>query len=771
MHRANPPPTSENDATQQEGGAAPVESAVDPVEEETPPPPSSGLLGMEHVVDHFLSTFPSTTLPPRSASPGYIVGAFLVLVAMGAIVIAYLATIYLLGYGLYRYSLVFPEVSKLGFGLLVYAPFAIVPVLIAFLIRPIFSRERAYGPPKQISPAEEPRLFELVEKLSALVAAPMPDRILLDNSVNAAASVRGVVFPKYTLSLGLPLVSGLTVAELSGVIGHELGHFQQRFAGLLESRIRSLDHWFERAVYSRDNWEVALQRLAQGRNPFGSWQIRILLWFCRIFIVAVRWILFGYMLFARLFDSILLHQKEFDSDRVETTLSGKDGFIRAFRSIERLTLAEQAAQDSLAMSLRHGVRCDNYVKLIQAHVDRFDEAAVEKARRNMDAQCSSMLSSHPPPSERIRVAEERNEAPLLVCDAPATTLFSDFERLAGGMTAETFASVSGSLEKRSAVELVRETEQRANELQAFARVFQNRINAHRLILTDGALDVTLPATKQATINTLLNLRHELASTRDAYMESIGHLILAKHRTYRTSTAVEYARASVRFQAEDFNVSGNILVDVLQDERQALRWEQTLERSLEVLEHPVQRYVLVLLYLIEKFGHEIPELNLLESDRVEVRNALLLLRELRKVEGAIGNLRACRIRMTLVAHAYSRTKKRKDYVGVLNGTKQELIRAISDLLGMTTRSINHISIREEREHIADVLFAGQVPKHDIGEILEAAFTIREELSTLYCRAFAKVAIAAVKVEDALGLEPLPPITDADAAILFKTEQWI
>ena len=54
------------------------------------------------------------------------------------------------------------------------------------------------------------------------------------------------------LTVGLPLVEGLNVRQLGGVLAHEFGHFAQGSGMCLTYLIRSVNAWFGRVAYQRD---------------------------------------------------------------------------------------------------------------------------------------------------------------------------------------------------------------------------------------------------------------------------------------------------------------------------------------------------------------------------------------------------------------------------------------------------------------------------------------------------------------------------------------
>lgn len=105
----------------------------------------------------------------------------------------------------------------------VFASMAAFAVLWSIL--PRFSRFVPPGP--RLEAAEHPDLFGFLAALSAETQVAMPEQVFLTWEVNAGVAERG--FPglrtRY-MYVGLPLLEGLSVAELRAVLAHELGHYR-----------------------------------------------------------------------------------------------------------------------------------------------------------------------------------------------------------------------------------------------------------------------------------------------------------------------------------------------------------------------------------------------------------------------------------------------------------------------------------------------------------------------------------------------------------------
>lgn len=92
---------------------------------------------------------------------------------------------------------------------------------------PRSGRWRAPGP--RLHRAQHPRLFREIDQIARAAGEPPPDEVYLVLEVNAWASRRrgaAGLRRRTVMGLGLPLLAGLSVAELRGVIAHEFGHWR-----------------------------------------------------------------------------------------------------------------------------------------------------------------------------------------------------------------------------------------------------------------------------------------------------------------------------------------------------------------------------------------------------------------------------------------------------------------------------------------------------------------------------------------------------------------
>lgn len=222
-----------------------------------------------------LSAFSGVIAPVR---PSLVYRLWLLLVALVMLLLpmVYLGMVALVACGVYTYVVDVTGIrgarrrGESPTPFLYFFPIVIGGVLILFMIKPLFARRRNRGEPVTLRPLDEPLLFNYVHKLCDMLGAPRPARIDMDTRVNASASFRGGPFAfvrrDLVLTIGLPLVTGMDLRQLTGVLAHELGHFAQGGAMRLTYIVRSINSWFARVIYERDSMDWWLIRNSRRNN-------------------------------------------------------------------------------------------------------------------------------------------------------------------------------------------------------------------------------------------------------------------------------------------------------------------------------------------------------------------------------------------------------------------------------------------------------------------------------------------------------------------------
>jgi heat shock protein HtpX len=182
---------------------------------------------------------------------------------------------------------------------------------------------------REVTRAEEPRLYNLLENLCISRGIPTPKlRIADDNALNAFAT--GLNEKQYSITVTRGLIAALNDAELESVLGHELTHIRNGdvrmlvIAVVIAGVISFFGELVFRIFFQNMLWGGGRRSSGDDRKSGAGIAIVI-----AIAIIALVWILSVVIRFA------LSRQREYlaDSGSVELT-KNPDAMISALRKIE-----------------------------------------------------------------------------------------------------------------------------------------------------------------------------------------------------------------------------------------------------------------------------------------------------------------------------------------------------------------------------------------------------------------------------------------------------
>jgi Zn-dependent protease with chaperone function len=268
-----------------------------------------------------------------------------------------------------------------------------VPVIWAVL-RGLFTIERAGNrtePGLAVSPEEQPALWALVRRLADEVGTRPPDEIRFVLMVNAAVTEQtrwlGLRSVRRQMLIGVPLLAGLTKAELQAVLAHELGHYgnkDTRLGGITYAGMATISHAVANLAASRGYVQRAL---AWGFSKYRQLYFLVCRAVCR--------------------------RQELDADQIAARLAGRAAAADCLRAMPGLLVAWQ-------VFMRHYVTVAwdagylpeevmaGFVTLL-ADPDRRHQ--FEELRAAPQAEEISKYDSHPPTERRIALIEALPDTP------------------------------------------------------------------------------------------------------------------------------------------------------------------------------------------------------------------------------------------------------------------------------------------------------------------------------------------------------------------------
>ncbi len=367
-----------------------------------------------------------------------ILAATIAVMAIMVYLIVIIATIYVSIVGAWMGSGALDSVNSgrargMGFMLFVLGPlFAGLCVLVA-LLKPVLipAADDRLNDELELNPNHESVLFEFVRRLCGAMNAPMPAAIAVNSDVNASASfLRGPFDGKLKLTVGMPLVLGMNVQQLAGVLAHEFGHFTQRSGMRLTWLIGGICGWFYRATFERDRWD---QWLYDNSQSLDSWVTLILL-AARGIVWLVRLVPFGLLVLCNFFCARLLQEMEFDADRYEARVSGSEAFGGTVRRLMQLGMASAESLESLERLQGEGRLPDNLSQLVVSGVGLLPPDRLKEMDRLIHEGETGRFDTHPSDKDRIANAAREKAHGTLHVTAPASILFRNALALSRTLT-------------------------------------------------------------------------------------------------------------------------------------------------------------------------------------------------------------------------------------------------------------------------------------------------------------------------------------------------
>ncbi|MCL3996100.1 M48 family metalloprotease [Streptomyces lavenduligriseus] len=334
-----------------------------------------------------------------------------------------------------------PLTAKVGFVTVLLA----IPVVRGMLMLRTPKGEDPPGLP--VTDTDEPRLWALVRELAAAAGTRAPDRVLLTGEVNASVSedprLLGLLPGPRRLTLGVPLLIGLTEAQLRSVLAHEFGHFtggDTRLSALVvRGRVqigRVIGQFHAKAdgkvAADRARQERAsAKRVAKGRKAkeidttgVGATYRTM----ARIYTAYGKLYLRASLSTAR--------GQEYAADLTAARIAGRDATASALREIPALSASHDFYLDSYATLGLHarllpprGEFFGGFGRLLTAR-----EPELTGLRAELPEMPVGPYDSHPPIADRVRRIE------ALPADGrtdegrgAALTLLTDPERTLGGL--------------------------------------------------------------------------------------------------------------------------------------------------------------------------------------------------------------------------------------------------------------------------------------------------------------------------------------------------
>ena len=707
----------------------------------------------------------------------YVLAIFAVTCGMLLLPAAYLSLIALISYTTWWHAVQLAAHAATGRPFtfehaLTALPLVVGPIAILFAVKPFFARTTKTATPERLKREIEPFLFEYVEAVAEAVGAPKPTSIRIDTEANASAGLRrgaaSLFTNDMTLIIGLPLVQGLTVRELTGVLAHEFGHFSQTAGMRLGYVIRVTSMWLVRVTFERDAWDAWL--IESGHRI--GWPFKVFFFVARFFIYLTRLALYGLTWLGNAISCYLMRQQEFDADLYETRLVGSSVFARTSRKLQDLGLAHHMAVDDLQRFWEDGRLANDLPAVVAANLANITPKIRKALRKHQRQAQTGLFDSHPSDSDRIARAKQETEPAAFLFDGdpddyPATILFQDFGRLSRAASSRFYKSVLGDEfdEKRlcPAKRLIQENAQETQAFRALDRFFQTRIPLMRPLPIDLAAE-TVPRDSQHAAELVASLkaaRKRMLELLPRYKKLVDRHDHAEGAVFSTTAAQQLLDCGLSIRAHGFRLPNGRRRTVDEKLERARKGLQQLAASLLEYESEAATRLSCALQLVhlDSVTKRIPQG---ESLRREVRETIS---NARFVGNSMANLLPMRIlyqRLFVLTSSLNGNEGRRGLIKKILNSMEKL----SSLLEMTSKSLGNRLYPFEHGKAAMTIREYALPEvpdeEDLFGMVSATDHLVQKLSILQVRLFARLANVVEQVETAIGLPPLPDPKDDNEA---------
>lgn len=277
---------------------------------------------------------------------------------------------------------------------------------------------------------QQPELHALVNHVADLLGGPAPGAIKLDAEVGLALRpaswFQGLTGAGPEIVIGLPLLYGLSVRQLSGVIAHAYAGYTREARAHGYPLICSIDRWlFAQSGMARSAIAVDGQFSSLGRAG-ATWYRPVLHFFD--FLSQATFFLLYRMVSAITF--VASRRVDMIGDQFSARIAGSTEFRSTQFRLRSLYYGQQHANLELVKRWRNGKLSDNFPVLVVDHADALQLSLRPRLIQEMEELVTPMTRSRIVDLGRIVNVEQGQDEGACYLLGSAATLMRDMPELA-----------------------------------------------------------------------------------------------------------------------------------------------------------------------------------------------------------------------------------------------------------------------------------------------------------------------------------------------------
>ena len=714
----------------------------------------------------------------------YHMGLMLAAVVMILLPLIYIGMTMSVAAGIYYYATInsvvidkimqTPSIRTRVFLTLLYiSPILIGIILLLFMFKPIFARRGIIFVTHPLEREQEPLLFRFVEEICNAIRAPIPCRIDVDCQVNASArfkhGVLSVIRGDLVLSIGLPLVTGLSMKEFAGVLAHEFGHFSQGFGMRLTYIIRSINHWFARVVYERDAWDMLLMGWSKEGDP----RLSIIFYVARFFIWLTRRILWVLMMIGHIFSCFLLREMEYDADQYAVRLIGSKKAESMLRKTQYLAVATEGVHYDLEQSWKERRLGDDFSTLVAEKVKEIPPELQKRIEDQISSGKTQWFSTHPSLRSRIKKIQKQADSAIFTMEAPATDLFSKYHQTAKIASLMYYHAILGPqvnpANLASTEDLTQRRKQVSEEQIAQSRYFQNVwTSAYPFIVDDVTIEP--PENPLETARTLVSVRKRMRSNLPHIHNAFHRYEEAFNDMCKAARALALFEAGIKIAPHEFGYSSWTKEAIQHADNEARKNMNNLKVELDEFSRDARTRLVCALQLLhnEKVKSQMNDRYVEPSEAKELYRIIArLCFGMEFVTELNMNFIVLDVLLRIFQDNQDNEKLKHKILSILSICHRHM-KTIYSTFSINPYPFDHAS---GNVSIGSYIVGALPLQPQSGEVISKTQDTIENYWTLYFRIISRLAFIAEHVETALGLKswPEPKYDDTGRAIVEPETQ--
>jgi hypothetical protein len=311
------------------------------------------------------------------------------------------------------------------------------------LLKPLVVPRRRSVRNYSVDPDDEPLLHELVNRVCEQLSAPRPRVVRLECSTHYGAAYRrgllGYLTGDLALTVGLPLAACLSVEQLASLVAGELAPYRRRAGSGLMTLIGSINGWLWRSVYEPDRFDEWVSRATSrpGMHPG-----KLLMPLKGVRIVA-QIVLFIPMFIGNTVAAGLVKRTQFDADRCQARLAGKDDFEPTQQRAAVAAFNWEGVLAELSFLRKEGELPNNLPRQLQLRMIDVTPELTGVLMETVVKRKDKPFDSRPSDADRLAAIADEPAEGAVACDLPAWQVFTNYDKLSGEITWEYYSATFG----------------------------------------------------------------------------------------------------------------------------------------------------------------------------------------------------------------------------------------------------------------------------------------------------------------------------------------